>query len=161
MDSVLNGEKCSCSCEELKINVTLEEEAVLPEYKTSGSAGMDLYSYEDIDLYPLIPAVVRTGIRMSIPYGYEGQVRARSGLALEGITVVNSPGTIDSDFRGEIGVILLWITALDPIMSSYKVRKGDRIAQLVISKTARAALIPSLFLNETTRGENGYGSTGK
>jgi len=142
------------------IDVVLGEGSTLPEYKTSGAAGMDLFSKEDVTLVMGNPTLVKTGVFMAIPEGYEGQVRPRSGLALKGITVLNTPGTIDSDYRGEIGVILVKLTGAGPL-DTYEIKKGDRIAQLVINKVERALLDPKLFLETTDRGAGGFGSTGK
>ena len=116
------------TADKLTVKVTLEPGAVLPEYQSAGAAGMDLSSVEEADLAPMERKLVRTGLRFSIPAGYEGQVRPRSGLALRhGISIVNSPGTIDSDYRGEIAVILINLGA-----DAVKLERGERIAQLVI-----------------------------
>lgn len=117
---------------------------------------MDLRSTEGVELQPLERKLVPTGVRLAVPVGYEGQVRPRSGLALKrGIGMVNAPGTIDSDYRGEIGVIL--INYSDSVV---KLEKGERIAQLVICPVTRVELIITQDLNETDRGEGGFGSTG-
>lgn len=135
---------------------TLEDGALAPAYQTEGSAGMDLRSLEEAELQPMERRMIRTGVRVAIPPGYEGQVRPRSGLALKhGITMVNSPGTIDSDYRGEIAVI-----AINLGQSVVKLGRGERIAQLVICPVARAELVPAETLDETPRGEGGFGSTG-
>ena len=140
----------------LKINVTLEPGAVAPSYQTDGSAGMDLRSIEDAELTPGERKLVRTGIRIEIPEGYEGQVRPRSGLALRhGISMVNTPGTIDSDYRGEIAVILINLG-----QDVVKLEKGERIAQLVICPVSRAEIEVASTLESTQRGEGGFGSTG-
>ncbi|MCU0316728.1 MAG: dUTP diphosphatase [Fimbriimonadaceae bacterium] len=140
----------------LKIAVTLEEGAVLPSYATQGSAGMDLRSIEDVELAPLERKLVRTGIRMAIPAGFEGQVRPRSGLALKhGLTMVNTPGTIDSDYRGEIGIILINLG-----QSLVKLTSGERLAQLVICPVQQVELEAVATLDETDRGGKGFGSTG-
>lgn len=129
----------------------------MPTYQTEHAAGMDLRCHEDFTLYPNERRLVGTGLRVAIPPGYEGQVRPRSGLALKrGLALVNSPGTIDADYRGEIGVILINHGA-DVVTFS----AGDRIAQLVICPVARAELIVVEELEETERGEGGFGSTGK
>lgn len=143
---------------EVHVPYTLEPGATAPEYKTAGAAGMDICASEDVDLLHLIPTLVKTGIRMSIPAGFEAQVRPRSGLALKGVTVLNTPGTIDSDYRGEIGVILIFITPTN--LAPFKIKKGDRIAQLVFQKVQRAVLDARLFLDETDRGAGGFGHTG-
>ena len=138
------------------VKVTLEPNAVLPEYQTAGSAGMDLRSIEEAVLAPMERKLVRTGVRVQIPAGHEGQVRPRSGLALRhGISMVNSPGTIDSDYRGEIAVILINLGA-----DAVKLERGERIAQLVIVPVAQATLQTVEQLDETERGGGGFGSTG-
>jgi len=139
------------------ILVTLTDDATLPAYQTEGSAGMDLCSTVDFTLNPMERMLVPTGLRMSIPTGFEGQVRPRSGLAYRhGIGMVNAPGTIDSDYRGEIGVLLINLG-----QETVTFQKGDRIAQLVICPVERANLEVVLTLEETQRGVGGFGSTGK
>lgn len=141
----------------VEMEIALSANAVLPAYQTEHAAGMDLRCAEDFTLYPNERRLIGTGLRVAIPPGYEGQVRPRSGLALQhGISMVNSPGTIDADYRGEIGVILINHGA-DVVTFS----AGDRIAQLVICPVARAELIVVETLKETERGEGGFGSTGK
>ena len=138
------------------VKVTLTEHATLPRYQTEGSAGMDLCSTEEVELKPLERKLVPTGLRMAIPPGFEGQVRPRSGLALKkGITMVNTPGTIDSDYRGEIMCLLINLSA-----ESVKLEKGERIAQLVVLPVSQAYLVVSESLDDTERGEGGCGSTG-
>ncbi len=133
----------------------LVQDGHLPRYETDGAAGMDLRSTRDVTLAPLERQLVGTGVRMAIPDGYEGQVRPRSGLALRlGITMVNSPGTIDSDYRGEIGIILINLSS-DAVV----LKQGQRIAQLVICPITKAELVPVDKLDETERGEGGFGST--
>ena len=130
----------------------------LPAYETNASAGMDLRANlsEPVVLKPLGRAIIKTGLFIELPIGYEAQVRPRSGLAVKkGITVLNSPGTVDADYRGEIGVILVNLSAEDFI-----VENGERIAQLVIAKHERAEWIEVETLSETTRGAGGFGSTG-
>jgi dUTP pyrophosphatase len=130
----------------------------LPNYETNASAGMDLRAYitEAITLQPLGRAIIKTGLFIELPIGYEAQVRPRSGLAAKkGITVLNSPGTIDADYRGEIGVILVNLSSQDFI-----VENGERIAQLVIAKHERTEWTLVEELSETKRGEGGFGSTG-
>lgn len=130
----------------------------LPAYETGASAGMDLRANlsEPVVLKPLGRAIIKTGLFIELPVGYEAQVRPRSGLAAKkGITVLNSPGTVDADYRGEIGVILVNLSAEDFI-----VENGERIAQLVIAKHERAEWIEAETLSETTRGAGGFGSTG-
>ena len=131
----------------------------LPEYETIASAGMDLRANisEAIILKPLARAIIKTGLFIELPVGVEAQVRPRSGLAAKhGLTVLNSPGTVDADYRGEIGVILVNLSNTD-----FKIENGERIAQLVIAKHERADWIEVEQLNETSRGEGGFGSTGK
>jgi len=130
----------------------------LPNYETIASAGMDLRANlsEPVTLNPLERAIVKTGLFIELPIGYEAQVRPRSGLAAKkGITVLNSPGTVDADYRGEIGVILVNLSA-----EPFVVENGERIAQLVIAKHERAEWISVETLSETSRGEGGFGSTG-
>lgn len=130
----------------------------LPNYETIASAGMDLRANlsEPITLQPLGRAIVKTGLFIELPIGCEAQVRPRSGLAAKkGITVLNSPGTVDADYRGEIGVILVNLSNEDFI-----VENGERIAQLVIAKHERAEWEEVELLTETARGEGGFGSTG-
>ncbi|MDE2436256.1 MAG: dUTP diphosphatase [Sphingomonadales bacterium] len=128
----------------------------LPVYATHGAAGMDVLAAEDVTLAPGARHAVATGLALAIPPGYEIQVRPRSGLALKhGISVPNSPGTIDSDYRGELKVILINHGA-DP----FEVRRGDRVAQLVLAPVTRASWLAVDELDETVRGEGGFGSTG-
>jgi dUTP pyrophosphatase len=140
----------------MPVRIALTEGAVLPAYQTEHAAGMDLRCVDDFTLYPNERRLVGTGLKVAIPAGFEGQVRPRSGLALKhGISMVNTPGTIDADYRGEIGVILINHGA-DVVTFN----AGDRIAQLVICPVARAELIVVDTLEETERGEGGFGSTG-
>jgi len=128
----------------------------LPTYATTGAAGMDVVAAEDLDLAPGARHAVATGFAMAIPEGYEVQVRPRSGLALKhGITCLNTPGTIDSDYRGEVKVILANLGS-DP----FPIRRGDRIAQLVPAPVQKATFALVDSLDETTRGAGGFGSTG-
>ena len=128
----------------------------LPAYATDGAAGMDVVSAEERHIAPGERGTVATGIAMAIPDGYEVQVRPRSGMALKhGITVANTPGTIDSDYRGELKVILI-----NHGTETYKVRRGDRVAQIVIAPVVRASWLEVSELDETERGEGGFGSTG-
>jgi dUTP pyrophosphatase len=141
----------------LEIPITLEDDVLTPTYETSHAAGMDLRCSVDFSLLPMERMLVPTGLRMAIPHGFEGQVRPRSGLAMKyGIGMVNAPGTIDSDYRGEIGVLLI---NLGPDAVSFQ--KGERIAQLVVSPVIQATLRRSEVLSETERGVGGFGSTGK
>lgn len=142
----------------MNIHVINKSKHALPHYETLASAGMDLKANieEAIVLKPLERAIVKTGLFIALPVGYEAQVRPRSGLAAKkGITVLNSPGTVDADYRGEIGVILVNISNED-----FVVNDGERIAQLVIAKHERAEWTLVKELDETERGEGGFGSTG-
>ena len=130
----------------------------LPHYETESSAGMDLRANltEDVILKPLERTIVKTGLFIELPKGFEAQVRPRSGLAAKkGITVLNSPGTIDADYRGEIGVILVNLSN-----EEFSIQNGERIAQLVISRHERANWEEVEVLEETQRGAGGFGSTG-
>jgi len=130
----------------------------LPIYETSASAGMDLRANinEAITLKPLERAIIKTGLFIALPNGYEAQVRPRSGLAAKkGITVLNAPGTIDADYRGEIGVILVNLSNED-----FTINDGERIAQLVIAQYSQAVWEEVDLLEETKRGKGGFGSTG-
>jgi dUTP pyrophosphatase len=129
----------------------------LPAYATTGAAGMDVVAAEDAMLAPGSRAAIATGFALAIPPGYEVQVRPRSGLALKhGITCLNTPGTIDSDYRGEVKVILANLGA-----EPFEVRRGERIAQLVPAPVLRAELAEVEQLDETARGSGGFGSTGR
>ena len=135
-----------------------EDRVMLPRYESTGAAGMDLKAFieNDITLVPFGRAKIPTGLYMEIPAGYEAQVRPRSGLAArQGLTVLNAPGTIDSDYRGEVEVILINL-GTEPVT----VKNGDRIAQMVLSPVIRAAISETPFLSETGRGTGGFGSTG-
>ncbi len=141
--------------------VRKNEGAQLPAYKTAEAAGMDLSAClgegETLTLAPLERRLVPTGLRIAIPSGYEGQVRARSGWALkEGVTVLNGPGTIDSDYRGDVSVILINLSA-QPV----EIRHGDRIAQLVICPVSRMQPVEVSSLDDTARGAGGFGHTGR
>ncbi|HTI30644.1 MAG TPA: dUTP diphosphatase [Sphingomonas sp.] len=128
----------------------------LPAYATAGAAGMDVVAAEDHDLAPGARHAVATGFSMAIPEGFEVQVRPRSGLALKhGVTCLNTPGTIDSDYRGEVKVILANLGS-----ETFAIRRGDRIAQLVPAPVQRAVLDEVTSLDETARGSGGFGSTG-
>ncbi len=142
----------------MKINIINRSKHVLPNYETEASAGMDLRANisEAITLKPLERAIVTTGLFMELPIGFEAQVRPRSGLAAKkGITVLNAPGTIDADYRGEIGVILVNLSN-----EEFVIEDGERVAQLVIAKHERAEWIQVEELSETSRGAGGFGSTG-
>jgi dUTP pyrophosphatase len=128
----------------------------LPAYATAGAAGMDVVSAEDVDLAPGARHAVATGLAMAIPEGFEIQVRPRSGLALKhGVTVPNTPGTIDSDYRGELKVIMINLGA-----ETFSISRGDRVAQLVLAPVTRATWLEVETLDETARGAGGFGSTG-
>lgn len=142
----------------MKIDIINKSPHALPSYQTNGSAGMDLRAHleKDIVLKPLERSIIPTGLFMALPLGYEAQVRPRSGLAARyGLTVLNSPGTIDADYRGEIGVILVNISNTD-----FTVKNGERVAQLVISKHTRGEWVSVQNLSDTSRGSGGFGSTG-
>ncbi len=142
----------------MQIKVINTSQHRLPAYETYASAGVDLRANlnDVIILKPLGRTLVKTGIFIEIPEGYEAQVRPRSGLALKkGITVLNSPGTIDADYRGEIGVILINLSNED-----FVIENGERIAQLVFSSVEQAQWLEVEMLSETHRGEGGFGSTG-
>ncbi|MCF1420957.1 dUTP diphosphatase [Mangrovimonas futianensis] len=142
----------------MKIKIINKSNHDLPSYETLASAGMDLRAFtnELITLKPLERTIVKTGLFMELPVGFEAQVRPRSGLAAKkGITVLNAPGTIDADYRGEIGVILVNLSNED-----FTIENGERIAQLVIAKHERAEWEGVDDLSETSRGAGGFGSTG-
>ncbi len=142
----------------IAINVVNKGHHPLPQYATPQSAGMDLRANidEPIVLHPMERKLIPTGLHIALPEGFEAQVRPRSGLALKyGMTVLNAPGTIDADYRGEIGVVLINLSDKD-----FVVNDGERIAQLVISRYEQAELQLVKILDETERGEGGYGHTG-
>ncbi|MCR5415104.1 MAG: dUTP diphosphatase [Kiritimatiellae bacterium] len=135
----------------------IHPDAVLPAYAHPGDAGMDVRSVADIAIEPGSRALVPTGLVFVLPPGWEAQVRPRSGLALKhGVTVLNTPGTVDSGYRGEIGVILFNSSA-----ETFRVSKGDRIAQIVVSPAVQAEICETDDLDATDRGAGGFGSTGK
>ena len=143
----------------MKINIINKSSHDLPSYETIASAGMDLRAHieQDIILKPLERTIIPTGLFMALPVGYEAQVRPRSGLAAKyGLTVLNSPGTIDADYRGEIGVILVNLSNAD-----FTIKNGERVAQMVIAKHERVKWNPVQSLSETSRGAGGFGSTGR
>ena len=143
----------------IEISVINESPFELPGYQTLASAGMDLKAVLDeaIELKPLERKIIRTGLKIALPDGYEAQVRPRSGLAAKyGISILNSPGTIDSDYRGEIGVVLVNLSNQD-----FTVNPGERIAQLVIAKFEQIKWKITQELPNTVRGTGGFGSTGK
>lgn len=142
----------------MKIKIVNTSHHPLPEYATPMSAGLDLRANLDapLKLQPMQRCLVPTGLRIALPQGYEAQVRPRSGLALKrGITVLNAPGTIDADYRGEIGVILINLS-----QDSFVINDGERIAQLVVAAYEQAELEPVESLDQTERGEGGFGHSG-
>lgn len=142
----------------VNVNIVNKSKHELPQYETAGSAGMDLRANIDnpVTLSSLERTVIPTGLFIELPLGYEAQVRPRSGLSLKkGLSVPNSPGTIDSDYRGEVGVIVVNLSNEDIVIND-----GDRIAQMVIAKHERAEWTLVDSLSETNRGEGGFGSTG-
>jgi dUTP pyrophosphatase len=143
----------------MKINIINKSSNVLPHYETIASAGMDLRAHleNDIVLPPMERVIIPTGLFMELPVGYEAQVRPRSGLAAKhGLTVLNSPGTVDADYRGEIGVILVNLSN-----TAFTIKNGERIAQMVIAKHDRAEWEEVQSLSDTSRGTGGFGSTGR
>lgn len=143
----------------MNIHVINRSNHPLPKYQTSGSAGMDVRAFleEPIVLKPLERKLIPTGLFFEIPQGFEMQVRPRSGLAYKkGVTVLNSPGTIDADYRGEVGVLLVNLSK-----EEFTVESGERIAQLIIAKHEAPELIEVNELTDTERGAGGFGSTGK
>ena len=141
----------------MKVKVVNHSGLALPEYKTEGSAGMDLCSAEEeITLGSLERALVSTGLFMEIPLGYEGQVRPRSGLSIKhGISLINCTGTIDSDYRGEIKIPIVNLSN-----ETYTIKRGDRIAQIIFAQVEQATLVEVESISETDRGHGGFGSTG-
>ena len=144
----------------MKLNIVNTSNNPLPAYETVNSAGMDLRAYlpdGPMTLEPMQRGLIPTGLYMEIPEGYEGQVRPRSGLAIKsGITVLNSPGTIDADYRGQVCVILINLSD-----KAFVINSGDRIAQLIIAKCEQLEPVQVETLSETERGEGGFGHTGK
>ncbi len=143
----------------MEIKIVNKSTNKLPEYETDHSAGMDLRAFlaAEIKLKPLERVLVPTGLYIELPKGYEAQIRPRSGLALKkGISVLNTPGTIDSDYRGEIGIILINLS-----QEEFIVRNGDRICQMIINKHESALWNEVEILEETARGAGGFGHTGK
>jgi dUTP pyrophosphatase len=140
------------------VNIINKSANPLPAYATDGAAGMDIRANVDaaIILQPLERLLIPTGLFIELPEGYEAQIRPRSGMAIkQGITCLNSPGTVDSDYRGELKVILINLSNTPQIINN-----GDRIAQMVIAKTAKAELLLVQQLNDTARGEGGFGHSG-
>jgi len=143
----------------IKICIINRSKHALPAYATADASGMDLRAniHASITLQPLQRVLVGTGLSMALPKGYEAQIRPRSGLALQhGLTVLNSPGTIDADYRGEIRVMLINLSKED-----FVIEDGERIAQLVIATHAQARWVPVDTLDNTPRGQGGFGSTGR
>jgi dUTP pyrophosphatase len=143
----------------MKIRIVNRSRHKLPAYETEHSAGMDLRALTDgpVTLKPLERKLIGTGLYIELPVGFEAQVRPRSGLAVKhGITVLNSPGTIDADYRGEIGVILINLSDTE-----FTVNDGDRIAQMIISRHEKAEIIDTEGINVTNRGAGGFGHSGK
>ena len=145
--------------EHIEVKIKAEEGVILPEYQTEGSAGMDLRAFidEPITLAPLQRMLIPTGLSVELPLGYEIQVRPRSGLSInKGITLINTPGTIDSDYRGTIGIGLINLSGED-----FTINNGDRLAQAILQRVERMELIKVDFIDQNTgRGTGGYGSTG-
>ena len=142
----------------MKVQIINKSKHQTPAYETTGAAGMDLRANieEAITLKPLERAIVKTGLFIALPQGYEAQVRPRSGLAAKkGITVLNAPGTVDADYRGEIGVILVNLSN-----DNFVINDGERVAQLVIAKHETVSWEEVEVLDETKRGSGGFGSTG-
>jgi dUTP pyrophosphatase len=142
----------------MNVQIINKSKHATPNYETEGAAGMDLRANieKSITLKPLERAIVKTGLYIALPFGFEAQVRPRSGLAAKkGITVLNTPGTVDADYRGEIGVILVNLSNTE-----FVVKDGERIAQLIIAKHERIHWNEVEILNETDRGAGGFGSTG-
>lgn len=144
---------------EITVSITREPGVKLPAYATSGSAGMDIHAMLDeaVTLHPGERRLIPTGLKIELPEGFEAQIRPRSGLALKyGVTVLNTPGTIDSDYRGEIGVVLINLGQED-----FEVKNGDRIAQMVVAPYPQVKWNEVLILDNTVRGEGAYGHTGE
>ncbi len=136
--------------------IKINEDAIIPDYAHEGDAGMDIYSVEDVVIEPMDWKKVNTGLIMELPKGTEGQVRTKSGIALNnGVFVLNTPGTIDENYRGEVGVILYNLNK-----TPFVIKKGQKIAQLVINEVCYCKTKQVTFLSSTSRGEGGFGSTG-
>ena len=141
----------------ISVPTVLADGATAPSYATAGAAGADLRCLSEISLAPMERKLVPTGLKIAVPEGFEAQVRPRSGLALRhGISMVNTPGTIDSDYRGEVSVLLINLGQESVTLSA-----GERIAQLVLCPVMRAEFLPTIELPGTSRGEGGFGSTGR
>ena len=142
----------------IQVNIVNKSSNPLPAYATSGSAGMDIRANleESVTLQPLERSLIPTGLYIELPEGYEAQIRPRSGMAIkQGITCLNSPGTVDADYRGELKVILINLSNTTQVINH-----GDRIAQMIIAKIEKAELVQVEELNESVRGEGGFGHTG-
>jgi dUTP pyrophosphatase len=142
----------------VQVNLVNNSSNPIPAYATVGSAGMDIRANlkESVTLQPLERNLISTGLYIELPFGYEAQIRPRSGMAInQGITCLNSPGTVDADYRGELKVILINLSNIEQVINH-----GDRIAQIIISKTEKAELVLVNQLNESQRGEGGFGHTG-
>ena len=143
----------------MRVNIINKSNNALPAYETASSAGMDLRAFvdDDVVLKPFERKLIPTGLYIELPDGYEAQIRPRSGLAIKsGITVLNSPGTIDADYRGEIKVILINLSK-----DEFTIKSGDRICQMVIAKHEKAEFVEVNEISETERGAGGFGHTGK
>jgi dUTP pyrophosphatase len=139
-----------------KVKIKADFPELMPEYKTQNAAGVDLMAAHEGEIKPFERTLVKTGLYIELPDGYEAQIRPRSGLALKnGITLLNTPGTIDSDYRGELGIILINLS-----QDTFTFKKGDRIAQMVIAPVTRAVFEPVSELSDTERGAGGFGHTG-
>lgn len=160
-ERILNSENNgnSAFCMNVGVRILLEDGALMPVYSSDCAAGADVCAFLPqgrITLNPMDTVLVPTGIKMALPQGWEAQIRPRSGLAAKyGITVLNSPGTIDADYRGEVKVILINLS-----QNKFEISNGDRIAQLVFAPCAKADFVSSVSLDETKRGTGGFGSTG-
>ena len=142
----------------IQVNIVNTSTNPLPAYATSGSAGMDIRAdlKEPVTLQPLERELIPTGLFIELPEGHEAQIRPRSGMAIkQGITCLNSPGTVDSDYRGELKIILINLSKIEQVINH-----GDRIAQMIISKTEKAEWVSVTQLNLSSRGEGGFGHTG-
>jgi len=143
----------------INVKIINRSNNALPEYATAGSSGMDIRAdlNEPVTIKPLERVLISTGLFIELPRGYEAQIRPRSGLAIKyGITCLNTPGTIDADYRGEIKVILINLS-----QEQHSLQPGDRIAQMIIQKVEKAFLVPVIELNKTERNAGGFGHTGK
>ena len=141
----------------IKVRIQKNKETKVPEYAHKGDAGVDLYSAQDYVLESSERTLISTGIKIAVPPGYEAQIRPKSGLAIKhGISVLNTPGTVDSGYRGEVMVI-----AVNLSNEKYHIKKGDKVAQMVFNKVEEAEFVEVKELDKTSRNEGGFGSTGK